>query len=83
MILFNNRMKLQLVSLHSFNTDLDTCFNVAILKRLTTNYKLIDYIVVRNLNINELDNSCDWANAIQYDIDNLTEATNIFINLII
>lgn len=83
MLLNNNQMRCQLISLHSFNADINRCENVAIVRRLSHTFKTIDYVVVRNLEINEIDLSCHWANAIQYNIESLTEATQLFINLII
>lgn len=80
MILTNNHLKLKLISLHSFS--INNTSNVAILQRLFKDNDY-DFVIVRNLLI-DIDNlECEWANAIQYDIESLTEATNIFINLII
>ena len=80
MKLTNGFMALELVSVHNYDATTYSN-NVAILKRLTKAGATIDYIVVRNLNIKE-NNNCDWSHAIQYDIQNLTDASRLFKDVI-
>ena len=80
MKLKNGFMNLELVSIHNYDA---TTYvnNVAILKRLNKLGETIDYIVVRNLNIKE-NSVCDWSHAIQYDIQNLSDASRLFKDVI-
>lgn len=76
----NGFMTLELVSIHNYDA---TTYvnNVAILKRLNKLGETIDYIVVRNLSVKE-NNICDWSHAIQYDIQNPTDASRLFKDVI-
>lgn len=71
----NGSMSCQVVSYHTFDMS-DSGSNVAIVKRLNDN----TFIVVRNLMVEN--GSGDWAYAIEYNIESLTEATQLFIKKI-
>lgn len=74
----NNHLTVELISLHQ--TDLETLSNVAILRRLNDYKQTIDFIVVCNFTTNN--NECSWAFAYAYDLPNLEQATELFVEKI-
>ena len=77
----NNHQQLELISIH--HTDINNPnLNTAIVRRLKADGTTIDYVVVRNLNLNLKDNEGDWGHAVQYCIPSLTDATKVFADCI-
>lgn len=70
----NGHMELSLYLIY-FNNG-DTSDNIAILKRKNDN----TFIVVRYIDIDEVNLTCQWGHAIEYDIETLKEAVDLFIS---
>lgn len=70
-VLKNGYMDIEVVSVVEHDR-LNPNNNTSIVYRINTK----DYVVVDGLKINE-DNTCTWNFAYQYDIESLTEATEI------